>query len=219
VIEALLPAGTAWAEAYEDGEPDLFPVEAAVVADSVERRRREFATVRRCARTALGGLGIAPVPILPGPRGEPGWPQGVVGSMTHCAGYRGAAVARSGEVAALGVDAEPNAPLSPGVLHSVTLPGEREHLADLASYRPEVCWDRLLFSAKESVYKAWFPLTARVLDFTEAELVVHPGRAAFHARLLVAGADLDGERIVGFSGSWLCRDGLLLTAVALTRRT
>ena len=37
-------------------------------------------------------------------------------------------------------------------------PAKRARLAALADALPGVAWDRLLFSAKESVYKAWAPI-------------------------------------------------------------
>ena len=55
---------------------------------------------------------------------------------------------------------------------------ERIHLARLAAERPEVCWDRLLFSLKESVHKAWFPLTRRWLGFEQALVRFGPGAGA-----------------------------------------
>ncbi|WP_319204824.1 DUF6545 domain-containing protein [Streptomyces sp. ME02-8801-2C] len=77
--------------------------------------------------------------------------------MTHCDGYRAAAVSRRLDVAALGIDAEPHAPLPPGLLRRIASPSERGHLTALRHTRPALHWDRLFFSAKESVYKAWFP--------------------------------------------------------------
>jgi 4'-phosphopantetheinyl transferase EntD len=94
VIEGILPAVVVAEEAFVD--PDgvaLFPEEELVVAGAVVKRRTEFATARHCARAALSRLGVAPTPILPGERGAPQWPAGIVGSMTHCAGYRAAALA------------------------------------------------------------------------------------------------------------------------------
>jgi 4'-phosphopantetheinyl transferase EntD len=87
VIGTLLPEAVRHAEAYGDvpDEPP-FPGEADLVADAVEKRRREFVTTRRCARQALAQLGVPPVPIRPGPGRAPVWPAGVVGSLTHCAG-------------------------------------------------------------------------------------------------------------------------------------
>src|ERR1700761_6826280 len=89
----------------------LFPAERACVGAARERRRSEYATVRLCARQAMHRLGLPPSPVLSGPRGEPLWPDGVVGSMTHCEGYRGAVLARAGEYLAVGIDAEPDRPL------------------------------------------------------------------------------------------------------------
>ncbi|MCK1815929.1 4'-phosphopantetheinyl transferase superfamily protein [Streptomyces sp. XM4011] len=200
-----------------DGTPDLFPEEAAVVARAVPRRRQEFATVRACARTALERIGGPRVPLLPGERGAPGWPPGFIGSMTHCTGYRAAVVAAAGRgLASLGVDAEPHEALrDPGVVEMVTLPGEREHLAKLAASHPRVRWERLLFSAKESVYKAWFPLTGRWLGFEEARIAFDPDAGAFTAELLVPGPVVDGVPIRRFAGRWLVRDGLLVTAIAV----
>ncbi|SCG75796.1 4'-phosphopantetheinyl transferase family protein [Micromonospora coxensis] len=215
MIERILPPAVAVVESFTDpvGLP-LFPEEETVVANSVPKRRREFTTVRDCARRALGQLGIAPAPILPGVRGAPGWPAGVVGSMTHCDGYRGAVVARATAVATVGVDAEPHAPLPDGVLDAIARPAERARTAALAAARPGLCWDRLLFSAKESVYKAWFPLTGRWLDFAEADIVVDPA-GTFAARLLVPGPVLDGVPVTTFRGRFLVDRDLVLTAIAV----
>lgn len=217
MIEELLSPRCETAESYGDPPGEAaFPEEAAVIANAVAVRRREFATVRACAREALGRFGVAPAPFVPGARGEPKWPAGFVGSMTHCAGYRAAAVARSADIATIGIDAEPNQPLpSEGVLGRVLRPEERRQLAALAAHRPDVSWDRLFFSAKESVYKAWFPLTRLWLDFQEARVTMHPQTGTFSARLLVPGPVLNGVRLPGFRGDWLAGNGLLVTAIAV----
>ena len=187
-----LPADPAAAEqAYPEAiEAGLFPEEREHIARSVAKRRVEFAAVRRCARRALQELGYPPVPILPGEQREPRWPEGVVGSMTHCAGYCAAAVARSGEVSALGIDAEVHAPLPEGVLELISLESERALIARLAERGPgTVHWDRVLFSAKESVYKAWFPLTRRWLGFEQADIELRLD-GTFEARLLTTDGDV-----------------------------
>ncbi|MDL4815448.1 4'-phosphopantetheinyl transferase family protein [Actinomadura opuntiae] len=215
MIEEILPPTAVSAEEFGDVAARLFPAEEEAVAQAVESRRREFATVRACARAALARLQVAPGPLVPGPRGAPSWPDGIVGSMTHCAGYRAAAVARAGDLAALGVDAEPDEPLPDGVLDAIASREERERLAVLAARSPGTAWDRLLFSAKESVYKAWFPLAGRMLDFTEAVVAVDAAAGSFSARLLVPGPVLDGRVITGFAGRWLVRGGLVVTAIAV----
>ncbi|HEY0002943.1 MAG TPA: 4'-phosphopantetheinyl transferase superfamily protein [Actinoplanes sp.] len=214
MLADLLPAAVCVAEVFAD-PPDarLFPAEEPFVARAVAGRRQEFVTGRHCARAALAGLGVAPVAIVRGERGAPQWPGGVVGSITHCTGYRAAAVARADQVTTLGIDAEPAQPLPAGVLRLVSLPGEREMLAELAADRPEVPWDRLLFSAKESVYKAWAPLTGTWLDFSDAELTIGT-TGTFLAKLLIDGARLVGGERGELTGRYLVRDGLVVTAVA-----
>ncbi|WP_173476392.1 4'-phosphopantetheinyl transferase superfamily protein [Streptomyces sp. 150FB] len=196
--------------------PDLFPEEEALIERAVLKRRLEFTTARHCARRALARLGLPPAPLLRDERGAPRWPEGTVGSMTHCDGFRAAAVARRSEIATLGIDAEPHGELPDGVREVVTVNGELALLERLAADHPEIHWDRLLFSAKESVYKAWYPVTKRWLDFTEAELTIDvPGRG-FTARLLVPGFELPGHGTVKeFDGRWTVRDGLVMTSVVI----
>jgi 4'-phosphopantetheinyl transferase EntD len=216
VIGEIMPEVVASAEAF--GDPPgavLFPAEEALIARAVQKRRSEFATGRRCARDALGALGFQPAPILPGQGGAPQWPAGVVGAITHCAGYRAAAVARAGDVITIGLDAEPAQPLPGEVLGLVTLPDERDRLRDLARDVQGVCWDTLLFSAKESVYKAWFPLARRWLGFDEADITINAANGTFEARLLIEAPAPAGVPPAGFSGRWLARDGLLLTAITV----
>ena len=95
MIEELLPDPVVTVEAHGNDEHAgavLYPEEEAVVAKAVDKRRREFAVVRSCARRAMEKLGVPPQPVLPGERGAPGWPAGLVGSMTHCDGYGAAAL-------------------------------------------------------------------------------------------------------------------------------
>jgi 4'-phosphopantetheinyl transferase EntD len=215
MIEDILPAAVSAAEAFGD-PPDavLFPEEAAAIAKAGGGRRREFTTARACAHRALTGLGVPPGPVLRGERGAPRWPDGIVGSITHCADYRAAVAARAGEILALGIDAEPNDVLPGGVLDLISLPPERAMLAGLAAV-PGICWDRLLFSAKESVYKAWFPRTGRWLGFEDAQITINPGNGTFTAALLVPPAETGRPGPPGYAGRWLERDGFLLTAVAV----
>ncbi|TYK44141.1 4'-phosphopantetheinyl transferase superfamily protein [Actinomadura decatromicini] len=209
MMEKILPPAVTVVEAFEDPpEARLLPAEEAVVSQAVDKRRREFATARWCARRAMAELGVPPGPILPGERGAPRWPDGVVGSMTHCDGYRAAAVARAGEVRSIGIDAEPDAPLPKGVFETIALPEEQLRTV------PGVHADRLLFSAKESVYKAWFPLTRRWLDFDEADIVLRAD-GTFSARILAATRPGEGIPPDGFTGRWTTASGLLMTAIVV----
>ncbi|HVT67619.1 MAG TPA: 4'-phosphopantetheinyl transferase superfamily protein [Trebonia sp.] len=213
MIEEILPSFLASADVFGDA-PDvaLFPEEEALVARAGEKRQRQFAAGRGCARQALAALGVPPAPLLRGGGGAPRWPDGVVGSITHCAGYAAAAVARADSLRGVGVDAEPDLPLPALVFGAVTLPCERDMLAALAAADPGVSWDRLLFSAKKAVYKAWFPLTRQWLGFPDARIAVHAG-GMFSAVLRVPWPPEGGPPPAAFGGRWLARDGLIVTAV------
>ena len=214
-IEAVLPAEVMSAETTTDDPiAVLFPEEEACVSGAVDKRRREYATVRQCARRALAALGMPPAPIPSGTGRDPLWPPGIVGSMTHCDGYRAAAVARAGTVHAIGIDAEPNDPLPNDVVRAVLTASERVAVRELADAEPGVSWDRLLFSAKEAVYKAWYPIMHTWLGFEDAEIGVHRSDGSFIAKLTVPGPDAAGSPPATLSGRWLAADGLLVTAVA-----
>lgn len=216
VLGEILPPQVAAVEAFDD-PPDvaLYPEEQALLRQAVASRRQEFGTTRWCARQALATLGLPPAAILPGPRRAPLWPDGVVGSMTHCAGYRAAALAHARDIAAIGIDAEPHEPLPDGVRDVVVGREEAPALAGLMTAEPGTSWDKLLFSAKESVYKAWFPLTGRWLGFKDAVVSIDPAGGTFTAALLVPGPVLDGRELTEFSGRWLARNGLVITSVTV----
>jgi enterobactin synthetase component D / holo-[acyl-carrier protein] synthase len=216
MLGEILPPQVAAVEAFDD-PPDvrLYPEEEALLRQAVASRRQEFGTTRWCARQALAKLGLPPAAILPGPRRAPRWPGGVVGSLTHCAGYRAAALAHARDIAAIGIDAEPHQPLPDGVRDVVVSPEETPALAELTTAEPGTSWDKLLFSAKESVYKAWFPLTGRWLGFKDATVSIDPAGGTFTAALLVPGPVLDGRELTEFSGRWLARNGLVITSVTV----
>jgi 4'-phosphopantetheinyl transferase EntD len=218
-LRAVLPdiADLVYAEMY--GDPaDLAPLpeEEPLIARSVPKRRNEFVTVRHCARVAMEQLGVPPSPILKGEKGEPQWPRGVVGSLTHCEGYRAAVVGRSEVARSVGIDAEPHGVLPDRVLEAISLPDERREIAALPG---GLHWDRILFCAKEATYKAWFPLTQRWLGFEDAHIsfeVDSDGSAgSFVSRILIDPAARSGPPLTELSGRWTVAGGLALTAIVL----
>ena len=215
MIECLLPEKiVSVAMRGDDPSAYLYPEETAQLGWAVERRMREFATGRTCARSALRRLGLAATPILRGSKCEPLWPPEVVGSITHCHGYRAAAVAMQSDYLTVGIDVESHDSLPRGVLEQVCVDNERTWLVQAPR---GIHWDRLMFSAKESVYKAWFPLTGRWLGFEDAMVTFDPAEGTFYARLLVSPPAVAGRSVSGFAGRFLVRDGLVLTAIALPR--
>jgi 4'-phosphopantetheinyl transferase EntD len=205
-MRAILPRAIMLAEttgSAADGV--LLPEEALALGQVSDTRRRQFTAGRICARRALADLGHPSTPILPGPDRAPLWPRGIIGSITHCDGYCAAAVAREGSFAAIGIDAEPDAALPEEVLERVTVPEERAWLRE----RPAALnWARLLFSAKESVFKAWFAMTGEWLDFTDACVAIDPECCCFRAEFLTG-----ANTVVG--GRYSLGGGLILTATTI----
>ena len=192
----------------------LHPAETAHVAAAVPKRQREFAAGRWCARRALARLGITDFPLLAGPDRAPRWPAAVVGSITHTDTFCIAVAGRRASVAALGVDAEPDRPLEAELWEIVCTPAERHWLATQpAAARGRLA--RLLFSAKECLYKLQYPLTGALLDFQDAEIAPDLDGGRFTARLLRdAGACLTAGSV--FEGKFLAADGLIVTGMGLT---
>ncbi|MFB7634059.1 4'-phosphopantetheinyl transferase [Streptomyces sp. NPDC056149] len=212
LIEHVLPPHAVGEDALGDPPPTaptgLFPEEERAIAYAGDKRRREFITARQCAHRALARLGLPPAPLLPGPTGAPAWPPGITGSITHCDGYRAAAVTRTTDLPHLGIDAEPHAPLPPTVREGIATPTERHHLQHLTATHPDIAWDRLLFSAKESVYKTYAPLSPRPLDFDDAEITFAPTTHTFTARLQL-------PHHPTLFGNWHTTPTLLLTSASL----
>jgi len=190
----------------------LLPEEERVLGKVSQSRRRDFTGGRACARRALAGLGYEALPILPGPNREPIWPSGVVGSITHCTDYCGSAVSRATHFRSIGIDAEPHEPLPEGVLDIVTDPEERGWIARHSGM--DVCWDRVLFSAKESVYKAWHTVTGVWLDFHDAVVTVEPAVAAFQVRIRHPFGKT--AALTTMEGRYLATDRFIITLIVIS---
>ena len=124
-----------------------------------------------CTRRAARALGVPEAPILADRRRAPQWPNGVVGSITHAAGLTAAAATLRRDVAMLGIDVEDAGELDAADSELVATAGERRRAAALLGTDA----GRVLFSAKESIYKAWYPATARWLDFHDVTVAVERG--------------------------------------------
>ena len=165
----LFPLGVATVTQAElAGEPQLMPEERQFVARAVPARVLEFAAGRSCARAALARFGCPPVALPVGAKREPKWPPGFIGSITHCPGHCAAAVARLDfegphPIASIGLDAEPAQALPDEVAAMVLCGGERHWIN--RNGQNQLPWDRLVFSAKESVFKCLFPVEQRYMDF------------------------------------------------------
>nr|WP_277611155.1 4'-phosphopantetheinyl transferase superfamily protein [Streptomyces scabichelini] len=184
-----------------------------MVENAVAARTWEYTTVRWAAAQCMRRLGRIPAPLLPGRLGAPRWPDGLVGSLTHCAGYRAAVVAHASAVSGLGIDAEPDEPLPDTVVGHIASAGELQHLAALRSAHPAVRWDRLLFCAKEAFYKLWSPATGSWLGFDGAEVRFAPSPGDARGRGYVVRPTGAASGFPAVRGQWLARHGVLVTAI------
>lgn len=211
LLGAVLPPGAWGVDAFGDDVDTsgvrvgpLVGDERALVVGRGVRRAAELRTARHCARRALEALGGPSGPVLRAASGAPLWPPGVVGSITHCPGYRAAVVARAEQVPALGVDAERWRALPAAVVDAVVLPCDRAQGA-WARWTDPALLACLLFSAKEAVGKAWCGSGGAVVRLRDVAVTVRPG--GFDAVLAPVGGGP-----VGFTGRWVVARGLVVTA-------
>ena len=143
---------------------------------AIAKRRREYLAGRVSARRALRDLlgdAASGGEIGADDDDVPRWPEGVVGSISHGAGFGFAAVASADRYEGVGVDVERVvSPRQAGRLGARVL-NEREMSLrrGAAGGLTEAEMFTLAFSAKESAYKALFPRHRRVLGFSDVELV------------------------------------------------
>ncbi|MGB5375399.1 MAG: 4'-phosphopantetheinyl transferase superfamily protein [Polyangiales bacterium] len=187
----------------------LLKSEAALVDGAAQTRVEQFTAGRVCSRIALGRLGVATTkPILRGEDRAPIWPPGFIGSISHTDTWCAAAVARTEDIRSLGIDLESSTPLKEALLKRVCTPKERDWLHQLPA--PGVT-GKIVFSAKEAVYKCQYPLSNEFLGFhaVEIELGEDSFQAVFQQE---AGGFKPGDVI---SGRYLVEEGLVATACEL----
>lgn len=213
----------AWFPAMPDGAQSVFgpiadyrsallPGEARAVHRAVASRQREHATGRVFARTAIAALGLVPAPLLTGPAREPVWPAGVVGAISHSRSLAWAAAARQDAgMMGLGVDLEQFGRLQPSLYDRLFT---RDEVGFIEATDVESA--TLLFSAKEAIYKAVFPLAGRFIGFQEVELTINAPRDAFRARYL---GDYEPNRVMEQGSGYLrSEDGCAFSAFTITAR-
>ncbi|MFM9994461.1 MAG: 4'-phosphopantetheinyl transferase [Phycisphaerales bacterium] len=211
----LFPPGVVVGASDAPGDPSsLLTAECAAVASAVPTRRAEFAAGRALARRLLARLGIEHAVLPVGSDRAPIWPEGITGSISHAQGLCVAAVARRADVAALGIDTEPAEPLDEELWPTIAAPDELDRLRSLSPDERGL-HARLLFSAKEAVYKCQFPHWRAPLEFTHVSIRFLPGEGWGGGvdRFVPAFSD-DARRRwtcpAGIVGRALIRDGWVL---------
>ena len=165
-LRSVLPNGVTLGEAVEPLE--LWPGE--VLPGAVPARLAEFAAGRSAARQALRGLGVAPVAIPIGSDRAPIWPEGVTGSISHCAGACLAATGLTSDYRGLGLDIEPLQPLPPELWSTILRPEEQREINELPQVQRGLQVLRF-FVAKEAAYKAQYAITRQIFDFHNLRII------------------------------------------------
>ena len=137
------------------------------------KRLSDFSTGRYCAIKALEQLGIQDAIIPIGEDRAPIWPEGIVGSISHCDSLTGAIVAKSSDHISLGLDIEEIGRVTSDLWDLVFTENEKNYLFRLSD-EDILVQSTAIFSIKEAFYKFQHPLTKTFLDFLDVEVVM-PG--------------------------------------------
>jgi 4'-phosphopantetheinyl transferase EntD len=192
---------------------DLFPEEREHVRRAVPKRQAEFGTARVCARIALAELGYAAQALHPWPDRSPRWPEGAVGTITHCDDFCAVVVARAGEARGLGLDAEPDAPLEAALVPLICTPRELAWL-DTRPPADRGHLAKIVFCAKEAFYKCQYPTTRAYLDFLDVAIDLQPGPRRFSVRIV--GREVPHARLAEDArGRFDVADGRVLAGATL----
>jgi 4'-phosphopantetheinyl transferase EntD len=213
-VPPTLPSHVSFAHAYvaDLTRAGIDPDEEKLLSRRVTRfRRRGFRLGRLAASRALSGLGVDPEPVLRGEGREPLWPTGIVGSISHTGEYGVAAVALSETSGGIGIDLENRAETR--AVESQIL--ARAELGFLEGLDDPTRSDRVLeiFSAKETIYKAFYPRVRHYFGF-DAAVVEHLSAEVLRARFTRLLDDAyPPDRTFQIGCRWT--GDLLLTALAL----
>ena len=145
-------------------EDALLDEEAGSIASTVVGARRASGAARIVARELLAQLGHPRAPLPRSASGAPVWPAGIAGSLAHDDEVAVAAVGPRRDVGSVGIDVEPAVLLPPDMLELIATPQELHKIAD------DPLRGKLLFAAKEAVYKAVHPLDSVFLEFHDIEV-------------------------------------------------
>jgi 4'-phosphopantetheinyl transferase EntD len=149
----------------------LMPEEAGSITSRIPRVRRASGAARLLGRDLLTRLGHEPCAIPRAENGAPRWPSGFVGSFAHDGDVAVAVVAPRYAAGAIGIDVEPAEPLPEELCDLVVTPFERARLGE------DPLRGRLLFAAKEAVYKAIAARDGLLLDYQDIDVDLAAGQA------------------------------------------
>jgi enterobactin synthetase component D len=188
------------------------------VAASVRKRQAEFLAGRICAHAIFHFHGRSGACVGIGTHRAPQWPTGVLGSITHNARFSAAIISMESAVKGVGIDIE--TVIDPGMAQATAqqIANGRELGHLYASTFPLSTYHRLtlLFSAKESFFKAAFPQVGRFFEFDAVELIhfdPHNGEMHFRCAQTLSPGLRENSRFV--AAYCFVDETTLMTAVVL----
>ena len=192
----------------------LLPEEQAIAESfGSQKRRAEFTMGRIYAHSALSRFGLESEPILRNPETrEPRWPDSVWGSITHSAGFAAVAVGLKKEIKGVGIDLESfSRSVDFKIRRHVCVDSELEWLESLPTKEAERSL-RIIFSAKESIFKCLYPGTKTYLTFKDAAVTINENANNFSFTIFKS---LPGILQQGYAhhGRYSEIDKMLLTSV------
>lgn len=193
-------------------EYPALPAELNSLPNAIPSRRMEFTAGRTAVRRAMQKLGLPPMATLHGKDRAPIWPEGLTGSISHTRDVCIAAVAKSDTMRTIGLDLEEATPLDPSLIPVVCTPDEQRWLNSLNGFDRSVA-AKMIFAAKESAYKAQFPLSRKLFGFETLNVKISSDLSSFRACFaqeippFETGATLRGKISL--------RDGLIIAAIEI----
>jgi 4'-phosphopantetheinyl transferase EntD len=199
--------------------PPVFPLlpeeENFLKTLSSSKRKTEFSQGRSSAHQALAKFKLESEPILRNAETrEPCWPDRIRGSITHSGEYVAAAVGLADDVSGIGIDLESlSRAVDFNISRHVCVDKEMEWLKTLAPDQANQAL-RIIFSAKESIFKCLFPISKTYLYFKDATVTIDEDNAEFTFTL---SRECSGITEAGFqhSGKFSIINKMLLTAIYL----
>ena len=136
-------------------------------------RKEHYRSGRICAGEVLSKLGTIGQPVLRDPQTrEPLWPEGISGAITHSGKWAAAAAGKTSDVSGIGIDLEDlERQVDSRISRHVCIPEEKKWLQECGEDFLEQ-YLKIIFSAKESIFKAFFPYSRTYLHFHDARILM-----------------------------------------------